>query len=614
MFAQLNSRHTRSIWLLVIVIGNWSGYAKAEPEQPPLLKKMAVLQCTHDLQVAAQTINTLFNINAPGVNWPDEWLGAEHTTPALHAGTLDIMLHTLGTTTERFPSLREDIERVALQWNYCDVLSDTTFFNLSLETHTLHKQLAATDVPLQWQGFKQWGFLTPDPPERFVPRLLDEIRLAPLAYQYFLHRIYRKQCFPHPETGLLATEAEAAPAVLFSRVPPLPPEEHGTPETFPYAWDTHCPVTQPNRATALSHTLPALTAAIAKRTHPLPIAPPLTVASKPVPPLSATPTKSPLSQPIPNAPETVNPPLPPTSFATLLSAEPTALTPTIRYLNDANDSLAFQRPVIMAKSPHTAAVLPIPRLDPQTIHPMNGHAILPTIVASSPMHDIPIFFDDELDTNAPNAKDKTANKGKNGVKQGKKTKKKKLRLAGNIADTYSLKDGSNTLSASATWSPKENWFVSGNASIKDGKLGYSWSAGYSDWRPGTWSAQVNNYGPIAPGKGLDLNNASASVGYKVKSATLDKYKLNASAGANINAQGKGSVNATVQWNPKPKWYARTTASIPLEGGAPTWSYGFGYSDPRPNKWRVEYSNYGNNQYPGDNLKDGSITISRGWQF
>ena len=586
-----------------MVGGIWSVQADMSVLQPPLLQKMAALHCTTDLKTAQSTVDALFHSSAQGYAWPDEWLGETSASPALHAGTLDILLYTLKSTAERFPSLREDIERVALQWNYCDVVEDAQFFDLSQQSKQLHKQLAATDVPLQWQGFKQWGFLTPDPTTRFVPRLLDEIRLSPLGYQYFLHRVYRKQCFPHPETGLLATEAEAAPLVLFSRVPTLPVEYPQNPVAYPYTWNPVCTVA------ANEPPPPAPSAQLVtpdKTTNKSTNTPPQAQHEQPPAPPNKTETK------------TAAIPTPPLILPPANPVNPPAVAPRVVIIMDDIPPHQAVPPVRTARALTPVTRSPLPQRKGPSMNPANGYAILPTIVSNAPANDIPIFFDDdELDTDAQNAKDKTARHSKHGGKngkQGKHGKKKKLRLAGNIADTYSLKDGSNTLSASATWSPKENWFVNGNVSMKDGKLGYSWGAGYADWRPGTWSAQVNNYGPITPGKGLDLGNASASVGYKVKSATLDKYKLNASAGANLNGKGKGSVNATLQWNPKPKWYARTTASMPLSGGTPTWSYGVGYSDPRPGKWRVEYSNYGNNKFPGDNLKDGSITINRGWQF
>ena len=197
----------------------------------------------------------------------------------------------------------------------------------------------------------------------------------------------------------------------------------------------------------------------------------------------------------------------------------------------------------------------------------------------------------------------------------RKKNKSKLRIAGSFADSISLKDGSNTLSTSVTWSPKPDWFVSGNASLKNGDPGYAWSAGYADHKPGGWSAQINNWGPLKPGDGLGLDKAVVNIGHKVKSTTLKRNKLAASTNLSIPVKGKPSLSGTLQWNPTPHVYARTTASVPLEGGNPNWNYVVGYSNPKKlGKWKVEYSNYGTNAFPGDNFKDGTVTVSRGWQF
>ena len=625
----------------MILGGMGSVTVTAATLQPPLLQKMTVLHCTTDIKVAEKTLDTLFNISAKGYEWPDEWLGETQSSPALHAGTLDIMLHTLKNTVDRFPSLRETVERVTLQWNYCDVLEDAQFFDLNTANSHLQKNLADTNVPLQWQGFREWGFLTPDPPERFVPQLLDEIRIAPTAYQYFLHRIYRLHCFPHPETGLLATEAEAAPPVLFSRVPPMNNVVTDAITPYPYAWDPICEVPKPKLPPLIKPPV-----RITRAPEPKPESPPSVPPTPAAKSNSAATTAADTTQRAANntaAPQTApaaNQPPPATANTTpappvVTIPDPSAnaiagllnntMQPTALPLLTLNDTLISTQPTDShrhtvsshATTPQTAAKqtsLPPAVIPAKAVHPVNGYTVMPTIAPSVAGNDIPIFFDEETLEAMAEQEAKAQGKKINKTKKSKNNKKKKLNLAGTIADTYSLKDGSNTLSASATWSPKENWFINGNVSMKDGKLGYSWGAGYSDWRPGTWSAQVNNYGPIKPGKGLDLKGASASVGYKIKSDKLDKHKLNASLGANISGEGKASVNGTLQWNPKPKWYARTTASVSADGGLPNWSYGFGYSDPRPGKWRVEYSNYGSNKFPGDNLKDGSITISRGWQF
>ncbi|MDD5392390.1 MAG: hypothetical protein PHE17_05160 [Thiothrix sp.] len=526
--------------------------AGASDPPTPLLQKLGALQCAVDSQTAQKTLRELFNISPPGQEWPDEWLGQKPDAAALYAGTLDIALHTLKATAERFPDLREEAERIALQWNYCDVLEDQHFYDLLLRQKKVEKLLAADDAPLKWDGFRQWGFLEPDPAGRFVPKLLDEIRLAPSAYHLFLHKAYRQRCFPHPETGLLVTEAESY------REAPLGRDFSSTALSvqqavpYPFTWNPACKVTK--------SVLPA---------KPAPIQAVVKTASKSLKKQAAAPHHVPV-------------PLPPVVAVAEVAA---VAAPPVAHKEE---TPALQKSLVRTE--------PLDR-------PEAGQVILPTIAMTSPAGDIPVFFEEEIPV--------TQAHGTTGILD---SEPKKLRLAGSIADTFSLQDGGNSLSASATWSPKKNWFINGNLSLKDGKPAYAWSAGYSDWRPGTVSAQIGNTGPIAPGKGLDLEHTNASVGYKFKSDALKKHKLAAAVGLNAPLKGKPSANASLQWNPKPNWYARTTVSQPLEGGKSTWSYGFGYSDPHPGKWRVEYSNYGANKAPGDNFGKGAVTVSRGWQF
>ncbi len=560
--------------------------------QPPLLQTLEKLACAADRQVAASQLERLFNIAAPGQQWPDEWLGKQPGQASLHAGTLDIALHTLQQTANRFPDLRTTAEQVALQWDYCDVLEEQKFYDLWLQPSGLNKTPAG-DAPLKWAGFREWGFLTPDPPERFVPLLLDEIRIAPSAYHLFLHQIYRKQCFPHPETGLLARE-EATPDVNQRRgqVTSMQiPAALVTP--YPFTWQPLCPAEKPQGVAAV----PAKPT-VAKTPPPAAlkqIKTPRTTTSKAAAlGTAASSTTTP--------PRTIRP--------RATTAVPTAIIPPLASLPIEAPPVA---PTITAPLPSSTpkAVEPQKTTKSSTERAPTADRVLPAVVAVSatgdmPM-DIPMYVEVQTD-------DGIQSHSTTGIIDRKKNKSK-LRIAGSFADSVSLKDGSNTLSTSVTWSPKPDWFVSGNASLKNGEPGYAWSAGYADHKPGGWSAQINNWGPLKPGDGLGLDKAVVNIGHKVKSTTLKRNKLAASTNLSIPVKGKPSLSGTLQWNPTPHVYARTTASVPLEGGNPNWNYVVGYSNPKKlGKWKVEYSNYGTNAFPGDNFKDGAVTISRGWQF
>ncbi|OQW98851.1 MAG: hypothetical protein BWK73_51635 [Thiothrix lacustris] len=567
-------------------------------DPPPLQQKLEALHCATDAKVAKKILSELHHINAPGQQWPDEWLG-QKPEPSLHAALLDIALHTLKTTAERFPDLREEAERIALQWDYCEVMENQNFHDLILRQQKLHKQLTGEDAPLKWQGFKEWGFLTPDPADRFVPKLLDEIRIAPNAYHLFLHQAYRERCFPHPETGQVVREAETPPAAVANQALPFQMVAEATAQPYPFKWNPACQVSHPVAA-----------AKVADRAVDMP----KTAQKTGKPTLTTNKTErkqqrdarqearqqhqqqrvlAPRAQGISGSVGKVNV-TPPTLAQPAKAATHPAkvVTPSAKL---APRTVAAKKPTVT------------PKREPQPIKETvyttaKGEVILPTIVSTTAGGDIPIYFEDAPQ---PQAHSTT------GIIDAKK---KKRRIAVTVADTVSLKDGSNNVAVSASWSPKKDWFVNGSASVKDGEPGYAWNVGYANPKPGTVSVQVGHNGPIKAGQGLDVKNASASIGYKVNSAKLAKRKISASGSVNISAKGKAKASATMQWNPKPNVNVRTTATVPVDGGKPSWSYSAGYSSPKKGGVRVEYSNYGNNDFPGDNLKDGAITVSKGWQF
>ena len=204
----------------------------------------------------------------------------------------------------------------------------------------------------------------------------------------------------------------------------------------------------------------------------------------------------------------------------------------------------------------------------------------------------------------------------------KKAKKKFIGLAGNVYLKQSLKKGNKAIGGSINRKLiKDNfWFarVGWNYTLEesDDPFSYSWGIGYSDWHPGTFSAQLNNWGPIKPGEGLALEKAVANFGYSVKSEFLKQHKLSLSGAINVPIEGNSSVSGNLRWSPVKNWYVNTSVSHPLEGdGTPKWTYGFGYSDWRPDKINLQYSNYGPNEISEHNYREnGTWSLSYNWKF
>ncbi len=227
---------------------------------------------------------------------------------------------------------------------------------------------------------------------------------------------------------------------------------------------------------------------------------------------------------------------------------------------------------------------------------------------------LPYVIEERFGSDSPKTKAKKTKE--------KKPEKKLIGLAGNIYLKQSLKNNARGIGGSINRKiiKGSHWFarVGWNYTLEesDDPFSYSWGIGYSDWHPGTFSAQLNNWGPIKPGEGLALEKAVANFGYSVKSDFLKKNKLSLSGAINVPIEGNSSAAVNLRWSPIKNWYVNASVSQPLEGdGTPKWTYGFGYSDWRPNKINLQYSNYGPNEIPYHNYKDnGTWSLSYNWKF
>ena len=643
--------------------------------RPPLLESIEQLHCAKTSAEADQQLQRLFDISPPGRGWPDEWLGKN--TPALHAGTVDIALATLKRTVERFPDLREKAERVALQWDYCPILENGQFFDLAVQDRQIQRT-AASNAPLQWGGFRQWGFLTTPPAEdtRFIPRLLSEITLAPHAYQIFLHQVYRLHCFPHPVTGERYTETDANQGqVTHSVILPAPEEKS---QDYPYPWQPLCElprvgyrpepawpqaVTQKisQRLEHIERDLQSASSTLTQlHTEKATLEKTYQKTSRALEKKISTLTIREQVQKQEIAAAQAKQKLAAEEAERQKQAQAAAAAERERQAKAAEEAKRLQQQAKAAKAAkeakqrlaaeaaarkkqrakeqarlaalkkqeeekaRLAAAQKVKALKERLAReaaelerlkqlaeqkkpkkpnyaamqaPPKGMVVIPTGPSSG--MDLPFVY---LDDTAQQGKGQATNKSKG------------LKLSGSVAWSTPVKGGGSALNANVTWTPADNMFITAATSYKDKQLTYAWSAGYSDWRPGTTSVQINNWGPLKKGDGLALDKATLNIGHKIDSDVLSQYKLSSSVGFSAPAKGKPSVNGTMQWNPGNNLYVRTTASQKLAGGSTNWSYGFGYADHSPGGWRVEYSNYGNNRHPFANLDKGTVTVSRGWKF
>lgn len=176
-----------------------------------------------------------------------------------------------------------------------------------------------------------------------------------------------------------------------------------------------------------------------------------------------------------------------------------------------------------------------------------------------------------------------------------------------------------SLSFAVSYKPIKDsyWFIrSGISASQESKpLTYSWGIGYDDWHAGTWGVQLNHWGPLQPGDGLDIRNAVAEVSYKFKGKGLEKLNLSSSLSLSKPLSEKPSLNWGWSWNPYSHWFLRTTFIKPLGDNAFNWSYGFGFTRYENKSLSIEYNNWGPNEFPESNFrKNALVSLIYRWAF
>jgi len=202
-----------------------------------------------------------------------------------------------------------------------------------------------------------------------------------------------------------------------------------------------------------------------------------------------------------------------------------------------------------------------------------------------------------------------------------KPRKKYYGLSGFItAGNRSFDSDGFSITTGASYKPIKDsyWFARGswNYRVRDGEFVYNWGVGYDDWHPGTFSVQLNHWGPLLPGDYLDIENAIASASYKFKkNSFMTKRGLSSSFTLSQKLSGDPIASWSNSWNPKGKWFFRTTLSQPIKGGDTSWAYGFGYANYSPFTFSFEYNNWGYNKAFEDNFKDnGILSLTWRWRY
>ncbi|MBX2837296.1 MAG: hypothetical protein KTR35_10610, partial [Gammaproteobacteria bacterium] len=177
-----------------------------------------------------------------------------------------------------------------------------------------------------------------------------------------------------------------------------------------------------------------------------------------------------------------------------------------------------------------------------------------------------------------------------------------------------------SLTTGASYKPVKDsyWFIRGswNYRLSDEEFRYTWGIGYDDWHPGTFSVQLNHWGPLLPGDYLDIDNAIASATYKFKkNAFMKKHGVSSSVTLSQKISGDPVFSWSNSWTPAGKWFVRSTLSQPIKGGDLSWSYGFGLANYSPFTFSFEYNNWGYNKAFETNFQDNaSLSFTYRWRY
>lgn len=574
------TRSTHGLLACLLFFITLATSTEVNAEQSPLLKIAQDLHCVKSEQDATALLAKLAKLPIEPFGIPSEDLTNTQSSE-LYAATADILLHVLYETTQRYPKLQETVEQIALLWNYCELINDGDLADLlASKQEGIIKREAIGPFPANKQGFEIWGF-TKYANSHYVPEMLKLVPLYPRAYQDLLYRLTAEQCFPHPDIDTLQNEVRSRPyGGTLHLTPALEPGKK-----YPFFWQQQCgpmvtkktkippPHRIPKNTVIRKNSIKRLENNVNEQAHTSvvkleaqTIVLESKVSPKPIdsaafvslPKLVKTMRFRPVLKPKPKSKPSIKKMVMPVSY------EKTILSVSFKKYTQPNTG---EIPVISAAIPsgnsNAGAPLPLP--------PENG-----------------------------------------------------LGIAGNFYHRAKL-TGAMSLGANGSWKPFSYFFVRGGINYNylpdSGKFSYSWGIGYDDWHPGTFSAQINNWGPVS-GNGSPFSGAVANFGYKFKADFLKPYHLSGSAAINVPFSGESSVSTTWVWSPIEHWFVRAGLSAPLTNPSGlNWSYGFGYSDWHPFTFSLTYDNWGSNPIFDSSQSDrfnfvenGAISLSWGFAF
>ena len=146
---------------------------------------------------------------------------------------------------------------------------------------------------------------------------------------------------------------------------------------------------------------------------------------------------------------------------------------------------------------------------------------------------------------------------------------------------------------------------------------WSLGIGYDDWHPGTWSFQINQWGPVVPADRWKIaSTASAELAYKVRLGQSLGEHLGLKLAVSSKLTGSPAAGVALSFKFPFAMFASVGAATSLPTpGRPTWTYVIGRSTWTPGSFSIILANFGPNLVAEPNIvAHTAVTASWSWAW
>lgn len=184
----------------------------------------------------------------------------------------------------------------------------------------------------------------------------------------------------------------------------------------------------------------------------------------------------------------------------------------------------------------------------------------------------------------------------------------------NLGTGLSLAPLRNTfVRAGLSWRLLTDWDQ--GPAAEDAEPSWSWGIGYDDWRPGTFSLQLNHWGPLRRFRKVALEGAVATLGYKIPLPKRWSKYFSLRTDLSTPLTWSPSLGAGIAFKlPRHFFLSLGVSQKLLEDLSPTWSYVLGRSRWKAGTLAVVLANYGPNRLDQLNLRGLALSLSWSWSL